>query len=343
MTIETLLTPVDDALPCGDNLEYDADFLAMEQASAGKAEQQFGDTIIPAEAPDWVQVERLATALMARTKDLRVMMRLTHAWAQLRGLQGYIDGLALMQQAITRYWERLHPQLEIDGEADPFFRINVLADLGDKSALTASMRMLPLFKGPAGDITLRDAVSLLDGSKQECPSYPGGRVRLQDELMSAEQPVVLWVNAAAEHLDAIRTEVTRHLGESALPEMEGVVRLFTTLARASRQADLPPETAPAQETAQPTASPLPSAAASLPGSANWRGAQLQSRDDALLMLGKVKEYFRQHEPSHPAPLLIERVQRMIAMDFMQLIRDLAPDGLHQLETIVGRAENEENN
>jgi type VI secretion system protein ImpA len=33
--------------PCGENLEYDADFQAMEQAMQGKAEQQFGDTIIP--------------------------------------------------------------------------------------------------------------------------------------------------------------------------------------------------------------------------------------------------------------------------------------------------------
>jgi len=54
------------------------------------------------------------------------------------------------------------------------------------------------------------------------------------------------------------------------------------------------------------------------------------------MLEKVKHYFTLHEPSHPAPLMIDRVQRMIDLDFMDIIRDLAPDGVHQLENIFGR-------
>ena len=143
---DTLLAPVDADTPCGDNLEYDADFLAMARAATGKAEQQFGSTIIPEEAPDWVQVERLASSLLARTKDLRVMLYLTRAWTQLRGLPGYADGLTLIHQAILRYWDALQPPLEFDGEADPLFRINALADLGDKAALAASVRAAPLLK-----------------------------------------------------------------------------------------------------------------------------------------------------------------------------------------------------
>lgn len=49
MNIEEFLAPISADKPCGENLEYDADFQAMNQASLGKAEQQFGDTIIPAE------------------------------------------------------------------------------------------------------------------------------------------------------------------------------------------------------------------------------------------------------------------------------------------------------
>jgi type VI secretion system protein ImpA len=40
--------------------------------------------------------------------------------------------------------------------------------------------------------------------------------------------------------------------------------------------------------------------------------------------------------------MIDRVQRLITLDFMQIVRDLAPDGLNQLETILGRPDNEEN-
>jgi type VI secretion system protein ImpA len=57
MTLETLLEPVSPTQPCGENLEYDAEFQALEQASQGKAEQQFGDTIIPAEPADWTRLK----------------------------------------------------------------------------------------------------------------------------------------------------------------------------------------------------------------------------------------------------------------------------------------------
>lgn len=49
--IDLLQTPVEGPLPCGEDLEYDADFMALQQAATGKREQQFGDTIIPAEPP----------------------------------------------------------------------------------------------------------------------------------------------------------------------------------------------------------------------------------------------------------------------------------------------------
>jgi len=71
-------------------------------------------------------------------------------------------------------------------------------------------------------------------------------------------------------------------------------------------------------------------------STDWRSVQATTREDAQLMLEKVKQYFVQYEPSHPAPLMIERVQRVIEMNFMDIIRDLAPDGVNQLENILGR-------
>ncbi|MBW7984911.1 type VI secretion system protein TssA [Enterobacillus tribolii] len=341
MAIETLLSPIAADNPCGDNLEYDADFQALEKAATGKAEQQFGSTIIPAEAPDWALVERLSTALLARTKDLRVMLYLTRAWCQLRGLTGYADGLELVHQALVRYWEPLLPLLEFDGEADPMFRLNALAGLGDNAALTSSMRAALLLSGPAGEISLRDAGALLDGTKHECPNFPGGKPRLQDELARPDNPAAIQIQRVTQLLAGIRAEVTRHLGESALPEMSGVLRLFDMLSRASQIGAEQPESAPepaAPAAAAPAAAAQPvmaPVAASAPFS--WHGAQVQTRDDVVLMLEKIKEYFRQNEPSHPAPLMIARVQRLVTMDFMQLVSDLAPDGLRQLETILGHS------
>ncbi|CCP04299.1 Putative type VI secretion system, core protein [Erwinia amylovora Ea644] len=335
MNLETLLAPVTPERPCGENLEYDADYMAMEQASAGKAEQQFGDTIIPPEPADWNKVERLALGLLGRSKDLRVMLALTRAWTQLKGLSGYADGLHLIQQALLLYWQPLWPSLEEDGAEDPFYRLNALAALGDKSALTSALRQAPLLRYATDEISLRDACALLDGSKTECPGYPGGRTRLQDELTRGGLPGIDAVLKISERLLTIRETLTEQLGAAALPEMEQLLKTVNTVAAACQATDLS-TLIPRVETAASSATPPPAAAPAAQQHADWRSVQLGSRSDAQLMLEKVKQYFSQHEPSHPAPLMIERVQRMIELDFMDIIRDLAPDGVHQLETIFGR-------
>ncbi len=50
--VEALLTPIGEASPCGDDLEYDADFTALTTSAQGKPEQQFGDTVIAAVEPE---------------------------------------------------------------------------------------------------------------------------------------------------------------------------------------------------------------------------------------------------------------------------------------------------
>ena len=56
LPVDRLLTSLDEHAPCGEDLEYDPAFMALEEAARGKPEQQFGDTVIPAQAPDWRQV-----------------------------------------------------------------------------------------------------------------------------------------------------------------------------------------------------------------------------------------------------------------------------------------------
>lgn len=338
MNIDEILAPISPETPCGENLEYDADFQAMGQASQGKAEQQFGDTIIPAEPADWNTVEKLATRLLGRTKDLRVMLALTHAWTRRRGLSGYADGLLLVEQALSRYWEPLYPRLEEYGETDPFYRINALAGLGDKSDLTFALRNASLLRSNGDEISLRDAQALLDGSKTECPDYPGGRPRLIDELARGGQPGTEAVFLINERLLAIRDRLVGHLGESGVPEMEQLLKTVGLVASACQMTDINTLLPGAEASVEQSATPPSVAVPPVSQVADWRSVQVTSRADAQLMLEKAKQYFAQYEPSHPAPLMIERVQRLSELNFMDIIRDLAPDGVNQLENIFGRRE-----
>ena len=204
----------------------------------GKAEQQFGDTIIPAEPADWTTVEKLAAGLLSRTKDLRVMLALTQAWTKRRGLSGYADGLLLVQQALSLYWQPIYPLLEEYGETDPFYRINALAGLSDKSALTSALRNAVLLRSNGDELLLRDAQALLDGSKTECADYPGGRSRLIDELARGGQPGIDAILAIHQRLQTIREILCDCLGESGVPEMEQLQKTVGIVAGACQITDI---------------------------------------------------------------------------------------------------------
>ncbi len=88
---------------CGEDLEYDPVFAKMERAAQGKPEQQYGDTLIPAEDPEWPELRRLALAVLARSKDLRAIGHLIEALLHTDGLTGFNAGLALLRGSLERY------------------------------------------------------------------------------------------------------------------------------------------------------------------------------------------------------------------------------------------------
>lgn len=63
---------------------------------------------------------------------------------------------------------------------------------------------------------------------------------------------------------------------------------------------------------------------------------ITSRQDAILMLDRVIEYFNRHEPGHPAPIFIKRTQKMIGMDFEAIVQELIPDALGALQQYIGK-------
>ena len=78
----------------------------------------------------------------------------------------------------------------------------------------------------------------------------------------------------------------------------------------------------------------------VPGSAEGGGAMntsgaIRSRRDVVLLLDKICEFLDRTEPSNPAPLLLQRAKRLMEMNFIDLLKELAPDGLPQARNVTG--------
>jgi type VI secretion system protein ImpA len=65
--------------------------------------------------------------------------------------------------------------------------------------------------------------------------------------------------------------------------------------------------------------------------------QITGRTDVIAMLDRVCEYYARHEPSSPIPLLLMRARGLVDKSFIDIVRDLAPDGLAQLSNVTGVA------
>ncbi len=322
-----LLAPVSDTAPGGPDLEYDAGFLQLMQAAQPRSEQQYGDTIIPAQQPEWREVAVQAEALLARSKDLRVAVLLGQAWTELHGLAGYADGLQLVAGLLAQFGPVLHPALEEDGVTDPLPRHNALAGLVDPQQGLRALRAAPL---AATGLAWRDAEPVLDGAADV---FPGGSDRLRGELTRAwagGDPSLRALPAAIAALDAITAHCEETLGIAWVPDTAGARRVLQRVLDIC-QPSL--ERAPATlDAATPVA-----AAPLVQSGVDWRALELASREDVHLLLDKICHYLERHEPSHPAPILLRRAQRLMQLGFYDIVRDLAPDSLGQIDLLIGRS------
>lgn len=330
LPVDRLLAPLDELAPCGEDLEYDPAFLALEEAARGKPEQQFGETVIPAQAPDWRQVHEDALALAERTRDLRLAVLLARAGAHLHGIRGYADGLALVAGLIEQHWDRVYPALDADDANDPTMRLNALAPLVDAATGLADLRQASVGSGRI-PLTVRQ-IELSAGKAEphddESVPTPAGIAQALQAIEGQTEGVLEALQSPYVQLLRIESVLLDKVGAQGpdLKPLQTIARWLEGAATSARTDGADADTPDAAFDFDTSAAG--SAVASAPGA-------LRHRDDVVRALDQVCDWIQRNEPTNPAPLLIRRAQRLMTMDFMDIIRDLAPEGLSQIENIAG--------
>jgi type VI secretion system protein ImpA len=326
--LDSLASPLSAESPSGDDLVYDAQFIELETVAAGKPERQYGDNLYPAEPPEWPTVQELALALAGRTRDLRLAVLLARSGARLRGLGGFVLGLSLVHALLERQWDTVHPQLDASDNNDPTMRMNALAPLVAHAAGLADLRAATL--APVrGSLTVRELELGLGGAEPEggeTVPTEGGVLQALQGLMAQHAEVAPAIAQLKQTSADIAALCDAKVG-SAAPEFGPLLAVARTVAGAL--ARIAGEAAPEGEAGGE------GAGAPAGGIAVAGGGPIRTRADAVQALERVCEWIERNEPSNPAPLLIRRAQRLMAMNFIEIIRDLAPDGLTQVGTIAG--------
>ena len=322
--VDEWLTPLpDESEPCGKDLEYDNDYLELQKAAQGKPETQFG----PGEPPDWRNVSERCVALLDRSRDLRIALLYLRAQVNLHGFAALPGGLRLIEGLIENFWGHLHPLPDPDDQ-DPYARANALAILPEGEGLLGDLRQCTFFDiRSVGELRLR-AIEIALGqmsaradeaalSKDQIAQMVASAIEQKPAL--AEQP-----GAALAQLKSLSNQLTERFGAEAAPDLKPLIALVRNV-----QGLLPSvEGEQAEEPGAETEGIAPVGGARLSGA-------VRSREEAVRAIDMICEFLERTEPTNPAQLLLRRARRMINHNFLQLMKELAPDALKEVARVMG--------
>jgi type VI secretion system protein ImpA len=285
-------------------------------------------------------VRERSAGLFARTKDLRLAVLLSRALCRVEGLPGLALGLALIDALVERFWDDLHPRLDPEDNRDPTMRINALQDLGSRERLVEDLRAAPLVQSRVfGTLTYR-VMEIAEGRASPPPgTKPLDRAAVEATFQDCDlEGLKASAEAAAAALGRLGL-LTARLGErlpgDRLPAFEPLSALLSTIAR-----PLSAHLALRLPAALPPQGPGPQADAAAPSAPSRAAdpAEIDSREAVVRTIDRICDYYSRCEPSSPVPLLLLRARRLATGSFVDIVRDLAPGAVGEIERVCGPLE-----
>lgn len=371
MDFSSLLETVGDDAPSGIELRNDSRFHAIERLLEPAARENRlnpDGTLNESASPvDWQDVLDKSLALAKEGRDLRLLVIIVRAVAALEDFEGLAQGLGLLTDTVAKFWDSLHPELRArdDPKAAALARINALKQLeNDDNGLLGDLKYSTLLNmrglGAIAGLELAEAALSNFEFLNRAPS--GLNEVEKAALLEKHERRVNRVNAACRALGAEEAERAaaviavigkceagiRGLGAQvttsggfgsdvvfSLPELSA----FLAQVRASFEAGV---AAMSDENAESTAlaeDSAPRAKVTAPSPANGSAAvapgAINSRRDVEKSLDAIIAFYERTEPSSPIPHLARRMRRMVAMDFLELMEEIAPSGLKEFSAVAG--------
>lgn len=328
------LGALDGEHPCGPDLEYDPVFLDLETLARGKSEQQFGETVVAAEAPDWKAVLDCCDRLNERTRDLRVLVYQSRALTALRGVRGAAEGYEMIRGVISELWNEVHPKLDADDDNDPTMRLNALAALTDNFTGLKELRAADWITAKGVHCSVRQALAALVGSEASSVEPLLSSTELNAMVAeTAKSDAANYARDAIAAIVALSTLLNERVGTQRATDFRPLISLLKPLAECFDQVIGQGDSSQAERSQDD------SIGLTATGRVRPASGAIRDRGEASQILDRVCKYLELNEPSNPAPLLIRRAQRLLSMNFIDIVKDMAPDALANVENIAGTNRN----
>ncbi|WP_412553926.1 type VI secretion system protein TssA [Shimia sp. MIT1388] len=371
MDISSLLGPLEGDSPSGIELRNESEFHSLERMvqPAGREHRLNDDGSINPKTPDvdWTVVATDASALAMKGRDLRLLVIVVRALYAQNEFEGLNTGLKLLIDTLDQHWDTLHPALRErdDPKMATLPRANALRQLeNDDNGLLGDLKfdvvLNPRGIGAIfGDDLAKASLSNYDMLSRAADGLSQNE---KDALSAKHEDLVNRVNAAsrlfadqdgeaaaqmvtsiAECETSTAALVEKFANLSAITDGTGLTLSEMAEYLAQIKATLESAIAVINDNApQPEAGASAASAVRTNGAAptdhnavSTASAAVNSREDVESALDRIVDFYERTEPSSPIPHLARRMRRMVAMDFLELMEEVAPSGLKEFRNIAG--------
>jgi type VI secretion system protein ImpA len=332
---QALLQPITADQPCGENLEDTpvmASFDALRLFGQSRSPEAPSDPSENRKPVDWTEVKAHASDALNRSKDLRLLAYLGTALLRTDGLPAFFGTLEIASQWLESHWKDVYPIIDEDAIA----RRNALNCFADPMGVVERLRRIPLVESRQhGKFCLRDidlALGQLSAGNGDVRPDPAAiNAAFAEVPLPDLQELQQRVDAAVAVLNSIDSRMRTEGGPDAVPQFDP---LSAQLVNMNRVLKAQLASRPDAEHTEVGDSDGAAAVGALPG------GSIRSRQDAILALDAVADFFRRNEPSSPIPLFLERAKRLVSKDFLEVLADIAPEGLAAARAAGGLKQSE---
>lgn len=341
LALHVLTASVSDENPCGPDLDAagDPDFLNFIARAEG---------LLPAtyfSGPDGRPFDRstidleaefqAAQSLLARTRDIRLLVLLAKFSILCRDLNAFVTCIAAIAQLLETRWQEVHPR----GEANDFLaRTAVIETLDDSAPVVIPLQYIPLVHakrfGPVayrhvmfvnGEATPREGEEAVDQSNID-RAFAEAELSALVEMRSSFQ-------ALKDALETIEKCCAANAPGApvSLEKVRGIVgKIVILLSDAVARRD-------------PGAAAAGAAPAEADGGAAHAPAagSIRSHADVIAALNAIDTYFCRHEPSNPALLLVRQVRQLAGKSLVEILQILMPAQIAEAKFRLGAGQSVE--
>ncbi len=320
----------------GENLEYDARYLELEDLLTAKANVSVvGDEELREQesGTDYRRAEKLCTELWQESRDLRLAAYYTVAATARYGLSGLRDGLGAVKYLVDELWNEFYPQLDPDDDNDPTERVNILSCLAPKAdsfddPVNFNQLVLGLKLFERGVFSCRDLMMVrgeLAGGELDVNDFNAEALSQNPDQVRERLDLCGEINDLLSGIEQVMNEKMNGLNFISLETLQRKIKLLQDFYREYGSPDEKPAAAAGESVSEPAAVP----AAAAPKAVSLSAISVSSRKEALMLVQKAEDYFLNNDSTSPAPYLLQRAIRMADMNFIDLLAEIDQSALER--------------